>query len=472
MYRRREDIVAEMLAELVAAISDAYVGEDGTTRIVFDINAGQMENLYLAHQLLLEDGWVPTASMAGLERHGEQYGLPMKIGTLSVGTVQFEGAGGTYIPIGTEVGYDPGAGLDEQFFNTTTDALISNPGSPTAPTVAINAVAGNLNGTYEYVVTFVTGSLMEEAPTVIDGEGLPSPDSATVTPVNQQVNITAIPIGGPGTQYRRIYRQKNGSGVYRRIAEIQDNTTTTFTDNVTDTVMNAGALVPTTDTGLRATVYAASQEVGIQQNVAIGTITELTNAPSQLTGVTNPTAFTGGTDPEETESYRAALLQLLQSPGTGSPDDLKVWAERVDGVDTATVFPNVPSAGSTTVRISGPNGSVPSADVISEVGVTLQALDLANITIIVSAFTGVPTNVTVDVTPSGTYSLGDVTPSVQQAISNYISSLPVGGTMFLSGIVDAVFGLAGVDDVVVTSPATNQTTAATDKRTPGTITVI
>jgi hypothetical protein len=33
--------------------------------------------------------------------------------------------------------------------------------------------------------------------------------------------------------------------------------------------------------------------------------------------------------------------------------------------------------------------------------------------------------------------------------------------MYLSGIVDSVFGQPGIIDVVVTTPATNQTTAAT-----------
>src|SRR4051812_36494758 len=151
MYRRRVDIVAEMVSELVAAIPDAYTGEDGVTRITIEIEAGQLENLYLAHQLLLEDMFVSTASANALQRHGTVYGMDLKLGTKSIGTLQFEGDGGTYIPIGTEVAYDPGSGLDVVYYNTTTDDTIPNPGDPTAPIAAINATAGNLNGIYEYV---------------------------------------------------------------------------------------------------------------------------------------------------------------------------------------------------------------------------------------------------------------------------------------------------------------------------------
>lgn len=459
-YRRQEDVLAEMLANLVAAIPDAYTGEDGVTRIVFEIEAGQLENLYLAHQLLLEDMFVTSASLTALTRHGEQYGLAPKTGTKSTGTLSFTGDGSTYIPIGTEVGYDPGGGLDVIYFDTTTDATIGNPGSPSAPAVALGA-AGSLNGLYEYVVTYTT----------VSGETLPSPVSASISPVNQQVALSAIPLGGPGTLARRIYRDKNGAGTYRRVTEIANNTATTYTDNVADATVASGVLAPTVDTAHSVTVNGQSQETGIENNVGIGTITVLTNAPSGLTAVTNPVAFTGASEPEVTDDFRIRLLQFIRAPGTGSPQDLEAWAENVEGVESATVFPNTPAAGEVTVRISGPGGSIPSATVISNVNDALVAQDLANITIHVSAFTAVPTNVTVDVTTSGTFTLTDVTPSVQAAVSGYINNLAVGGTLYLAGIIDSVYGLPGIADVVVTTPTTNQTTAATDKRTPGTISV-
>src|SRR5262245_33810117 len=104
MFRSRTDILAEMLAELIGAIPDACTGEDGTTRIIFEIDAGQLENCFLAHQILLEDMFITTASLTALQRHGQQYGVDMKIGTQAIGTLKFLGDGGTYIPIGTEVG--------------------------------------------------------------------------------------------------------------------------------------------------------------------------------------------------------------------------------------------------------------------------------------------------------------------------------------------------------------------------------
>src|SRR6516225_1013299 len=118
MYRTREDILAEMIANLIAAIPDAYTGDDGVATILQTIQAGQLENLYMAHQILLEDIFIQTASYQALLRHGDQFGLPPNLGTQSIGTLQFEGDGGTYIPIGSEVAYDPGNGLDVIYFAT------------------------------------------------------------------------------------------------------------------------------------------------------------------------------------------------------------------------------------------------------------------------------------------------------------------------------------------------------------------
>lgn len=460
-FKTQDTILAEMLAQLQAAIADAWTSEDGITYIIFNIEANQLETLYLANQLLLEDMFISSASSQALQRHGADYGILLKDGTFSTGTLMFSGDGGTYVPVGTEVGYDPGNGLDVIYFNTTSEGTIPNPGIPTAPTLAdVGGTGGLADGLYEYAVSFVTAS----------GETLISdPSNAISVTGGHHIRVT-VPIGGAGTTARRIYRRLNG-GAWAHVtgadSTLNNNTTTMF-DDVNAT---ASGSEPTIDTAHSVTVDGLSQDPGANTNVGVGTITVLTNAPATLITVTNPTAFVGGSDPEDTETYRRRLLQWVQNPQTGSPNDLKAWAEAVPGVETATVFSNTPAAGEVTVRVSGPGGTIPITSVLDDVAAALAEQDLANVVIHVSAFTAVSTNVTVDVTTSGTYTLADITASVQAAISDYINSLEIGGTLYLSGIVDSVFGLPGIADVVVTTPASNQTTAADSKRTPGTITV-
>lgn len=111
---------------------------------------------------------------------------------------------------------------------------IANQTAPGAPTVAINAVAGNLNGAYTYKVTFINSI----------GETAGGTTSATVSPVNQQVNVTNISVGAAGTTARKLYRTAAGGadGTQKLVATINDNTTTAYTDNIADGSL--GATVP------------------------------------------------------------------------------------------------------------------------------------------------------------------------------------------------------------------------------------
>lgn len=99
---------------------------------------------------------------------------------------------------------------------------IDTPGS--APTVA-DGGAGNLNGVYQWRVTF-------ESPT---HESSPGPVSTKLTLANRQVSLTAVPTSSD-TQVtkRNIYRIGGVIPEWRYVGTINDNVTTTFTDNVAD----------------------------------------------------------------------------------------------------------------------------------------------------------------------------------------------------------------------------------------------
>ena len=108
-------------------------------------------------------------------------------------------------------------------FPTIKVAEVEDP--TTAPTVSVNTTSGNLNGTYYYKVTFVTD----------EGETTPSPSSDAVNPANQQVDLTDIPTSThPKVKARKIYRTKANGDVFYYVDIINDNTTTTYTDNTDD----------------------------------------------------------------------------------------------------------------------------------------------------------------------------------------------------------------------------------------------
>lgn len=460
LYRTQDDILASMISALQSRIPDIWVAEDGTLRIILEIESGQIEGLFLSNQLVLEDMFVQTASLAGLQRFGEMLGVDQIVGSPALGSLLFSGSGGTYIPIGSEVAFDPGGGADILYFITNVDGTVPSPGIPTAPVAVDHAVAGTLTGTYEYLVAFLTST----------GETLPGAISNAIILSSSQGALSSIPLGGPGTTAREIYRSLNG-GVFKKVATIADNTTTTLIDNA-----SAGTEEPNTvSTAEQILLAAQSEQNGLDYNAVPGAITILTNVPDGLTSVTNPSAFAGGSNVEDTESYRIRLLNWIRSPETGSPQDLINWSLTVPGVSSATCYPNdnlgTPTNGHTTIRIAGPNGTIPGADVIAAVLALLQTKTLANITLHVGTFTATTEAIGITIYPDTGYTTAELTPSVQKAIQDYINSVDVAGVMYLSSIVAAVIALPGIVDATVTSPGSNQTATAAHKFVPGTITV-
>lgn len=111
-------------------------------------------------------------------------------------------------------------GIDVNVSSLSNSIRESSPGPLTA-TASSNA--GNLNGGYYYVVTFITSNGETEA-----GE-----NSLQVDPVNQKVDLTNIPIGSRRVLARKIYRSYTGGYDPRLVVTISDNTTTSYSDNAT-----------------------------------------------------------------------------------------------------------------------------------------------------------------------------------------------------------------------------------------------
>lgn len=120
--------------------------------------------------------------------------------------------------------------------------------------LASPAVAGNVTaGAHRYRATFVTA----------DGETEAGAISGSVTVANAAVNgkvaLSAIPLGGALVAARKIYRTAAGGTTYLLLATLADNTTTTYTDNIADASLGAGApsTNTTSDPGLSALIKAA-----------------------------------------------------------------------------------------------------------------------------------------------------------------------------------------------------------------------
>lgn len=111
--------------------------------------------------------------------------------------------------------------------------------SPTTTASVATGAAGALSGSYAYKVTYAIkpGSATEF-------ESNPSDFTASVAPSSEKVDLTSIPVSPDSrVTHRYIYRTTAGGQAPQKVAEIADNTTTTYTDNTPDDQL--GAVVET-----------------------------------------------------------------------------------------------------------------------------------------------------------------------------------------------------------------------------------
>lgn len=114
-------------------------------------------------------------------------------------------------------------------------ALTVGPEAPTTAATASDGGAGNIDaGSHSWRVAFVQ----------LFGESGGSPVSnVLVLGVASQVDLTNIPLGPAGTTARRIYRTLAGGGKYYLVDTINNNSATTYTDNLSDAdLFNGGSV--------------------------------------------------------------------------------------------------------------------------------------------------------------------------------------------------------------------------------------
>jgi hypothetical protein len=111
---------------------------------------------------------------------------------------------------------------------------------PTATaSVASNGVGAlTASGQYQYKVTYVNSALAE-------GDLGPATATFVISTTSGQNRISSLPVAPQswGVSARRVYRNANGSTVFKRVGEVANNTATTFDDNVADAAL--GVTAPT-----------------------------------------------------------------------------------------------------------------------------------------------------------------------------------------------------------------------------------
>lgn len=208
------------------------------------------------------------------------------------------------------------------------------------------AGAGNLdNDTYSYKTTFVNAN----------GETLGSQTSNQITVADNGVDgrmaLTSIPIGPPSTTDRKIYRTEGGGSVYKLAATINNNSTTTLTDNVAD----GGLGAEITDL---SDVYKLVAIIGDNETTVytdeIRDSSRGDGVPLSNTAAARPSSWIGTNNPKYALAYSAGNTEGLMLYGfTGTKNQIFLTADASFDFSDANILEFIINTGEDDTGIVG-----------------------------------------------------------------------------------------------------------------------
>ncbi len=222
---------------------------------------------------------------------------------------------------------------------------------------------------------------------------------------------------------------------------------------------------------LNVVIPARAVRGGKEGNVGAGYINTLRDPTTSVNYVNNEKAFTGGTDPEDDEAYRARILVSYDSPSSGANVGYyREVALACNGVGAAGIIPRANGTGTVGVYIWGVTDA-PSEETISELEETFSKEREAGVKVTVQAATAKTVNVGVRLKLRPGSDFTRTQQDVEQAVGAYFASLTVGSPVYLAELQRVILDVAPA--VKLEFPVTMYDISANQSVVPvlGTVTV-
>lgn len=185
-------------------------------------------------------------------------------------------------------------------------------------------------------------------------------------------------------------------------------------------------------------------EGGADSNAVIGAVNVLVTAVPGVETVKNKTAFTGGTDTESDESFRQRIIESYNSISNGTNKAYyKSLALSVEGVTEAVVVPKVSGAGSVDVYICS-NREQPTTTLVNKVQALMDEAREVNVIVFVIPAKSVSVDIGVEISIREGYDFDIVAENVKNALTEYITTLPIGEDILENHIGKVVLSVDGV----------------------------
>lgn len=235
-------------------------------------------------------------------------------------------------------------------------------------------------------------------------------------------------------------------------------------ETVADAVLAAGVL--------SVSVPARAVVGGKACNAAAGAVDTLVTPPAGIERVTNPQAFSGGTDAESDSALRARLLQSwsIQPNGTNA-ETYRRAVQQVAGVGSVNVVPRANGSGTVAVYVYG-DGVPVEAETIEAVRRVLEALREINVDVTVAAAEPVQRVVTAYITPKDGVALEEAQALCTDAVRAYFNTLTVGAPFVKAAVVTAIMNTDAVENCVLPDSMSDYSTPADRIVTCGAVNIL
>ena len=203
---------------------------------------------------------------------------------------------------------------------------------------------------------------------------------------------------------------------------------------------------------LSVDVPAEALESGSAGNVPPGSVTILTACPVGITGCTNPTAFSGGSDQESDESLRERVLEsYLRLPNGANAAWYEQTAMAHAGVAAAQAVGRARGIGTVDVYIATEAG-LPDGALLEEVRADLQEKREIAVDVAVRAPEAKNVNVTVQVAAEENTGFEAVKARVEQAVTALFTGQLLGRPLLLAELGSRIYAVEGVANYRILSP--------------------
>ena len=203
------------------------------------------------------------------------------------------------------------------------------------------------------------------------------------------------------------------------------------------------------------TANARAVEEGASGNAAAGQIRFLSALPAGVTGCTNPSAFTGGSDQESDESLRERIMESYKRLPNGAN---AAFYER-----EAMSFPTVAAAkavgrargiGTVDVYVAT-QGGAPSDELLEEIAEVLERKREIAVDVEVLAPTETAINVTAELGIADGFDFEEVCEEVERTLGAYFTGERLGEGVPCAAIGALIYGVEGVTNCHLLAPTTD-----------------